>query len=271
MTSEVPPTTAGRPPLSGRRLLTLMLLAACAWSIFVVGRPEPLLHAGGLAAARDFALALFRLDLSPAFLALALQASGTTLAYAFAGLTVAVGLGLPLGVIASGTLSRGRASRWAGMATARFVLGALRAIHELVWAWLFVAAVGLTPIAAVFALGLPYAGILGRIYAEQLQDVPAAPLVALRTTGASEWMIFLYGRFPMALPEMVSYVFYRLECAVRSAAIMSFVGLGGLGYQLQLSLGDLRYGEVWTLLLFLVAIIAAVDLWSMLTRRAMTR
>ena len=121
--------------------------------------------------------------------------------------------------------------------------------------------------AAVLALGIPYAGILGRIYSELLQDVPEAPLRALRSAGASEWRVFWHGRLPMALPDMLSYTFYRLECGVRSAAILSFVGLGGLGYQVQISLDDLAYTRAWTFLLALVVLVLSIDIWSTLVRR----
>ena len=74
------------------------------------------------------------------------------------------------------------------------------------------------PLAAVLALAIPYGGILGRIYSELLQDVPEEPLRALRSAGASEWRVMLYGRLPMALPDMLSYTFYRFECGIPAAA-----------------------------------------------------
>ena len=153
------------------------------------------------------------------------------------------------------------------MVGTRALLAVLRSIHELVWAWLFVVAIGLSPMAAILALAIPYGGILGRIYSDILNDGPQEPLQALRAAGASEWKVFLYGRLPMALPDMLSYTFYRFECAVRAAAVMSFVGIAGLGYQIQISLDDLKFDQVWTLLLFLTAIIVLVDLWSSLVRR----
>ena len=77
----------------------------------------------------------------------------------------------------------------------------------------------------------------------------------------------MYGRLAMALPDMLSYTFYRFECAIRAAAIMSFVGIAGLGYQIQLSLDELIYGQVWTLLIFLVLLILVVDVWSTVVRK----
>ena len=225
------------------------------------------LHTGGLRAIGDFVSALFNLELSSDILRDAVTASWRTVAYAVAGMTLALVIGFPLGIIASGVLARSAWSRGVSVGGVRFVLAFFRSIHELVWAWLFVAAVGLSPMAAVLALGIPYGGILGRIYSELLQDVPEEPVRALRSAGASEWQVLWYGRIPMALPDILSYTFYRLECGVRSAAILSFVGLGGLGFHIQISLADLDYERAWTFMLFLVALVVVVDLWSSAVRR----
>ena len=271
-------TTSPRPAspswanlLRGRGLLTLVLVAALLWSVAAVDWTGSLVHPGGLGALAEFFRAAASPELSRGFLGLAVESAWTTVAYAVAGICVAVVLGLTLGVLASGTLAGDRASRWASVGGVRLLLGAFRAVHELVWAWMFVVALGLSPMAAVLALAIPYGGILGRIYADILNDVPQEPLRALRSSGASELKVLLYGRLPMALPDMLSYSFYRLECAIRASAIMGFVGVGGLGMQIQLSLNDLRYDEVWTLLYFLVGMIVLVDAWSTWVRRSLTR
>ena len=229
-----------------------------------------MIHAGGGQSALRFLAALFPPDLSPGFLAIALKASWQTVTYAVAAMTLAVALGLPLGIVASGTVISD-SSRWRRplIAGTRLVLGGLRSVHELVWAVLLVAAIGLSPLAAIFALALPYSGILGRIYADLIQDVPSEPLRALRASGASPLRVLLYGYLQMALPDMLGYTFYRFECGIRSAAILSFVGIQGLGYQIQLSMFDLLFSQVWTLLLFLVALVALVDLWSTRVRRSL--
>ena len=256
--------------LESRQLLTLILLAAFGWSLLNVDWGGGLIHTGGLRALGEFGGALFRPDLSPDTLAAAVRASWTTLAYAATGLSLALVIGFPLGVIGSGVLTRSPWLRRLNIGGTRAVLAFFRSIHELVWAWLFVAAIGLSPLAAVFALAIPYGGILGRIYSELLQDVPEAPLRSLRSAGATEWHVFWYGRLPMALPDMLSYTFYRLECGIRSATIMSFVGLGGLGHRIQLSLEDLAYPQVWTFLLFLIGMVVVVDVWSSMVRRRLT-
>jgi phosphonate transport system permease protein len=256
--------------LQGRGALTAILLAAFLLSLTSVNWDGKVLHAGGVAAILDLFEAMAQPNLSRDVLSRAVRETWTTLAYAIAGMTVGLAIGLPAGIIASGTTTRTTWLRRGNVAVARGVLAFFRAIHELVWAWIFVAAIGLSPMAAVFALGIPYGGILGRIYAGLLHDVPEGPLRALRSAGAREWRVLLYGRLPMATPDMVSYGFYRLECGIRSAAIMSFVGLGGLGQQIQLSLADLDYERMWMYVFFLMALIVAVDLWSTQFRKKLT-
>ncbi len=253
--------------MEGRRVITLILIGAFALSLLGVDWSEGVFKPRGLSAVVDTLGALFRPDLSPDLLAKAAGAAWQTVAYAVAGMTVALCIGIPLGVIASGALAKSRRGAAAQIGTARGALAFFRAIHELVWALLFVAAIGLSPMAAVLALGIPYGGILGRIYSELLQDVPQAPLEALRRSGASEWRVFLFGRLPMALPDMLSYTFYRFECGIRSAAVLGWVGLGGLGFQVQIALEDLAYARVWTFLWVLVGLVVLVDLWSSQVRR----
>ena len=262
--------SAGSKSIEGRWLLTLVLLAAVGWSLLSVPWGRDVIHPGGVESAVDILKALFSPELSPSFLLLAIEASWKTVSFAVAGITLAIAIGFPLGVAASGSLASSPLKRVGSTVVVRSILAVLRSIHELVWAWLLVLALGLSPIAAVVALGIPYGGILGRIYSDILSDVPEGPLQSLRSAGASELKVLVYGRLPMALPSMLSYTIYRFECGIRSAAILSFVGVAGLGYQLQLSLDDLLYSEVWTLLLFLVGLVALVDVWSSLVRRSLT-
>ena len=81
--------------------------------------------------------------------------------------------------------------------------------------------------------------------------------------------VLAYGRIPIALPDLLSYTFYRFECTIRAAAIMSFVGIRGLGFEIQLSLQELLFSQVWTLMLFLVGLVVLVDLWSSKVRRSL--
>ena len=263
------PTRSGAGPrlLESRRVLTVILLAAFAWSLSSVSWRDGVVHIGGLRAVGEIGGALFRPELSGSVLGDAVAAAWRTVAYAVTGLSLALVIGVPLGVVASGVLNRSPMLRRLNIGAVRGLLALFRSIHELVWAWLFVAALGLSPMAAVLALAIPYGGILGRIYSELLQDVPEGPLRALRSAGASEWRVFWHGRLPMVLPDALAYTFYRLECGIRSSAILGFVGLGGLGFQIQISLDDLAYERAWTFILALVMLIVLVDVWSSAVRR----
>jgi len=255
--------------LETTRLLTLVLVGALVWSVAGAGWGGGIIHTGGAAAIKDFSLALFPPELSPEFLKVALAASWQTVVHAVAGITIAVIIGLPLGIVASGSLGNPGRSRLAVAGVVRFLLAFMRSIHELVWAVLFVTAFGLSSLAVVLAIAVPYAGILGRIYSELLNDVPQGPLAGLRCAGASPARVLIYGRMPMVFTDLLGYSFYRFECALRAAAIMSFVGIRGLGFEIQLSLNDLRFDEVWTLLLFLVGLVLVVDYWSSKVRRSL--
>ncbi|MDQ0219887.1 PhnE/PtxC family ABC transporter permease [Peribacillus cavernae] len=248
--------------LHKRLSLTLVLLAAFIWSLFSVTWSRDLLHAGGWATTVQILEGLIKPDLSPDILELAVESSWVTVVYAVTGMTVALIIAFVLGVLGSGVLVSSRPVRIVTAGFSRAVLAIIRAIHELVWALLFVAVIGLSPYAAIFALGIPYGGILGRIFADMLNDVPGEPIQALRAAGASRLHCLMYGYLPLIRSNMISYTMYRFECSIRSSAIMSFVGLGGLGYQIQLSLADLHYDEVWTFLFFLIAIVVLIDAWS---------
>jgi phosphonate transport system permease protein len=256
--------------LESRRLLTIILIAVFLWSVATVDWGGRIIHGGGLRAVFEIVTAMFQPVLTADVLRTAFFASWRTVAYAVTGLTIALVIAFPLGVIASGVLNESRWMRALNVAGVRFVLAFFRSIHELVWAWLFVAALGLSPMAAVLALGIPYGGLLGRIYSELLQDVPQAPLQALRSTGAGPWKVFWYGRLPMAFPDMLSYTFYRLECGIRSAAILGWIGLGGLGFNIQVSLADLNFERAWTFIWALIILVVLVDIWSTLVRRRLT-
>lgn len=250
-------------------LITLLLGAAFIWSLSGIPWDQALIHRGGFNTLLDLLLAMVTPDLSGEILWIGLKATWSTLAYATCGMTLAVLLGLPLGVLASGVTFDGFYSQWLATGIFRPLLGFMRSIHELVWAWLFVAAFGLSPAAAILAIMIPYAGILGRILADLLNDVPEQPLQVLRSAGASPRQTLFYGRLPHSLPDIVSYTLYRFECSVRSAAIMSFVGLGGIGYQIQISLDDLHFSETWTFIYMLIGLILLINVWSSETRQAL--
>lgn len=150
---------------------------------------------------------------------------------------------------------------------ARGLLNLFRSIPELIWALLFILAVGLGPFAGVLALGVHTAGVLGRLFAEVLENIDARPCEALQGTGASRIQVFCYGMLPQALPDLVSFTLYRWEVNIRAAAILGFVGAGGLGQQLFIALNLFLHQQLLTLIAAVLVLVSLVDLCSTLLRR----
>lgn len=245
------------------------------WRAGVLAPPGALLHAGGLPLAGRFLGAALRPELSPDFLRITLGASLTTLAYAVLGTLLSVAAGLLFGLLASRGWwrARGGGPRWQRAAWwgARASLVLPRGFHEVVWGLLFLELLGLDPLSAILAIAIPFGAITARVYAEILDETDPRPRDALLAAGAPPLAATLYGLLPAAAPDLVSYGFYRFECGIRAAAVLGIVGAGGLGYELRLSLQSLRYEQVWVLLLALVLLSAAADVWSAAVRRRLAR
>ncbi|MDF2607979.1 MAG: phosphonate transporter permease [Bacillales bacterium] len=241
--------------------LSVALVVIFLWSVVTISW-DKLLLSGGSSTVFQIFKALFNVNLSKEILTIGLEATLITLVYASAGMSIALVIALIFGTLASGILFENNIFGIFISTFSRSFLGLIRAIHELIWALLFVSSIGLSSYAAIFALAIPYGGILGRILADILTDAPKEPILSLRASGANRFQCFIYGYLPMVFPNMVSYALYRFECSLRSSAIMSFIGIAGIGYQIQLSLSDLKYDEVWTFLFFIVGLVILVDYWS---------
>jgi phosphonate transport system permease protein len=251
-------------------LVAVLALLAFSWR-FAGVRPGVLFRPATAAAVWNFLIGLFPPDLSPDFLRTVFRAVAQTLATALAGTLLSITFALPLGILATttlwkrGVLLEGEADGLvlragaAGSWLARALLGFLRAVPDLVWALLFVAAVGLGTLAGTLALAVAYCGVLGRVYADVFEHVNPQPLEALQSTGATRMQIFLRGVWPQALPHLVAYTLYSFECCVRAAAVLGFVGAGGIGYEISLSMRMFEYGQVLTLLLVFIMLLTATD------------
>lgn len=200
-------------------------------------------------------------ELKPAFLAKVGQGMLETLAISLVGTLLAAAAAVMLALPASG--------RWGRLAmrSSRFVLNVLRSVPELVWATMTVLAAGLGPFAGTLALGLHTAGVLGRLYAEALENVDQRPEAALRSGGAAVVPAFLYGVLPMVAPQWMAYGLYRWEMNIRMAAVLGFVGAGGLGGQLYYAMSLFQEARAATLILAMLLLSWAVDAASGFVRR----
>ncbi len=136
---------------------------------------------------------------------------------------------------------------------------------------LLLAALGHGDVTVVIAIALPYSGTVAKIVSELIDEAPRGAAIALRGAGASGGQVFLFGLLPRALPDLITYVFYQFECALRSSAVIGFFGFPTLGAFIAASFENLHYGEVWTYLYALLALVLLVELWSGLIRRRLAR
>ena len=191
-----------------------------------------------------------------------------TLAMSAVGTLLAVVFGLALALPAARTHAQDPA-RWRG--PARLLLNALRSTPELVWAALLLIAAGLGPFAGTLALALHTTGVLGRLFAETLENASPGPALALRVRGVSGLRVFLYATLPQVLPQLLSYSLYRWENNIRAAAVLGVVGAGGLGQMLAFHMGLFQMAETSTVLLAMLVLVALVDALSYAVRNALSR
>lgn len=265
-----PPRWQG--PRSARFLAGLFLFAVVASYRLTEVDPVALFEPEALGNLWSFAQGMLPPAHSPTFLRTVARPVLETIQIALLGTVLAVLIGFPLSLLATNNLlfagplhdmARRGAVHWLlhrlPYALARLLLNVLRAIPELVWALVFVRALGLGPAPGIIALGVSYSGMLGKVYADMLEAVDTAPLEALQSTGASRLHLVLYGWLPQALPSILAYTLYRWECALRASALMGFVGAGGIGQHIELSMRMFEYHEAVSMILVVFALSALVE------------
>jgi phosphonate transport system permease protein len=266
----------GRPSGCATLWIGGALVLLLVWSYHGVGvAPGTLLGREGLGEIAGYVVRLFPPDLSGPAVRDAVAGVVETFAISFVGSLLSIAIALPLSVVATRTLLfRGilyegrplgpleRSLRVGLFGLGKATLNVLRTIPEIVWALIFVFMVGLGPFPGVLALGVHTAGVLGKLFGEVLEDVDQAPLEALQATGASRLRVLLYGVLPQALPQFVSYALYRWEVNIRAAAIMGFVGAGGLGQRIHIAISLFHEHQLLTLILAVYVIVTLVDALS---------
>ena len=180
-----------------------------------------------------------------------------TIQVALWGTLAAAALALPLCFLGA----RNFAPRWLFHAT-RQLFNAARGINELIFALIFVAAVGLGPFAGVLALSVHGAGMLGKFFAEAVEEADRGPVEALRATGASSVQVVVFGVLPQVLPSWIAATLYRMEVNLRAATVLGMVGAGGIGFELYSSLKLFQYQDTATCVLVILALVMGADYLS---------
>jgi len=263
------------PAWRGRVTLTVLALIVL-WPMIVTSEfhPSILFDWQSLSATGRFLTDFLPPAHSPEFLMLLLRETWQTVAIATAGLALALLGAIPATLIVTERLSVSRLGtgriallpRLVRQAV-RWLLILLRSVPELVWALLFVRIIGLGPTAGVLAIALTYAGMLGKVYAEILESSEHHATDTLLANGSGRLAALFYGALPEAASELVSYTMYRWECAIRGSVVMGFVGAGGLGQRMDESMKMLAGGEVCSMLIVFVLLVALADVVSKMVRR----
>jgi phosphonate transport system permease protein len=265
-------------PDARKRATGLVLALLIAWPLLVWSqfRPALLFDARNFTAMAHFLAGFVPPETSPDFLARLGRATLETLAIATAGMSLAFVIAVPLTLAATRPLSIARIGPGKGLRLSRAFyvlcrgfLVSLRGVPELVWALLFVRALGLGPAAGVLALAITYGGMLAKVYAEILESTNAEPARVLLEAGAPRTLALMYGLLPIAAQEIVSYTVYRWECALRASVVMGFVGAGGLGQLMDQSMKMMNGGEAAMILIVFLLLVVLADMLSAHLRKGL--
>ncbi|MCB9868967.1 MAG: ABC transporter permease subunit [Planctomycetes bacterium] len=269
-----------------RRVVALGVVAAAAWAAWYLDlRPGDAIPRGEhWVVLRDFFAEAVHPVLTATLRAELLRGLWNTVVFAASAMALALPLGIVLGFFAStawwatdsgGDGARPTAARCVVcrlvFVAARSAIALFRSVHELLWAVLLLCALGNSPLSGVFAIAIPYGCTLGKVFAEVVDEVPREAAWALRGLGAAPLQVFCFGLLPRALADVTAYAFYRFECALRSAAVLGFFGFETIGYFLQQAFQTGSYGEAWTHLYALLALVGLFDWWSGALRRSFAR
>ena len=253
-------------------LVVLVILGLTGWS--VAGTGFDLLELATSAGPIErFISEMFPPDLSSRTLQTTGKGILETFQMSFLGALIGAVLAFPLAALATAESTTAGASRGERLLRlvpyhlSRFILNVFRSVPDILWALVFVVALGLGPFPGTLALAVHSAGILGKLYSETLEAVPSRPVEALRATGAGTLQAFLFGRLPQAMSGFTSLTLYQWECNIRSATILGFVGAGGIGQQILISMNLFDYPKVATLVGATIIVVLLVDRFSAAVRK----
>jgi len=243
-------------------LIVLTLLVVFAQAAFVVrARPQDLVT--GAAGMWD----ILQRSMPPDFTKFGheLVPAVETVDIGIFGTVAGIVLALPLAVLAANNTTPARPL----YLLSRSLIAMARAVPDLVWALLFVTAVGLGPFPGALAITVHSVGMLGRLFAEVIEDMDMGPVEALRMTGASGGQVFSHAVVPSVLPSLLGITLYRLDENIRSSLVLGFVGAGGIGFELLSAMNLFQYRTVSLLLLMTFVIVISAERMSAALRSRM--
>ena len=209
------------------------------------------------------------IDLSADVLNPVIQQMIVTIFQAFLATTLGAIVALPFSFLAAKNLTgRSRLSAWVYYAT-RAVLNLLRSIEALLYVVIFIFWVGIGPFAGMLALAVTSFALIGKLFSEAIENIEAGPIEAVNAAGADRLQMIVYAVLPQIVPPFVSYLIYQWDINIRMATIIGFAGGGGIGLTLTTYFGSLEYHKAGTVVLFIVIVVAVMDLASARLRQAL--
>nr|WP_223160002.1 phosphonate ABC transporter, permease protein PhnE [Leucobacter sp. cx-169] len=258
---SIPPRSLAVPrdPRTAKRAGTWVTIVAVLAVLHAVAfqatdfRPEALVT--GARGMLNFLAEAIPPDLSGEVVTAGIQGALTTLWIGLIGTTVSIPSALLLAVLGARTTTPNRFV----YQVARGILSFFRAVPDIVFALIFITAVGLGPFAGVLALICHNTGVMGKLWAEAMEDVDPGPEQALRTAGASRWQVVANATIPSVLPQLTGLLLYRFDVNVRSSLVLGLVGAGGIGLLINRAIKTFQFDEMLTYLLIVLVLIIAVD------------
>lgn len=245
------------------KFVGLLLIAAFfVWSVVAVDF-DPVRFARGFPNLANLVARMFPPDL--AFVPTAAAASLETLQMALVGTLVSAVLSVPLALFAASNVTPNRLLYYVSRSFIVFT----RAIPDLIWALIFVAAVGLGPFPGTLAIAIHSIGMLGKLYAESIEEIDPGQVEALKSTGAHPVQTLAFGVAPQVIPAFVGLTLYRWDINIRNSIVLGLVGAGGIGFELTTSMRLFQYPEVLTILIFVFVIVLLVEQTSSYIRERM--
>ena len=258
MPIDLPPRDWGRSLYNALVWIALLLILGWSWSPAEMYRWTNLFSDAGNMA--EYASGFLEPNFS--HLDYYIEEMVLTVQIAVWGSVLSVIAAVPFGILSSSNM----APVWV-VQPVRRLMDAFRAINELVFAVLFVVAVGLGPFAGVMALFIHTTGVLAKLFSEAVEAIDPRPVEGIRTTGATKVQEVVYGVIPQVLPLWISYALYRFESNVRSATVLGLVGAGGIGQVMFESIRSFQYSESATILLVVIVTVSLIDLISQYFRK----
>jgi len=246
-----------------QRALTFAAIALVFWSALAIDIQWSTM--GGLSALGSVIASFFPPDIS--YVPSLLQPAWETFEMAVVGTLAAIVMAVPVALISAKNITP---SITIAYPIGRAIIVVSRSVHEIIWALIFVAALGLGPFAGTLALGFRSIGFLGKLLAEEIEGIDEGQIEAMRACGANQAQIILFAVLPQIKPRIIGLTIYRWDINFRMSTVLGIVGAGGIGYEIQSAMQRFRYSQAASVILVILVLVAIGEVVSARLREQVT-